>query len=162
MPYPPKAVPSRRSGLAACAVLLAALLPSLPASAANDLPPPKAGGEAMPPVEVTITAQNETPQCAPAELRLPAQSNVDLHVINQSNLQVSITAPQIFQNKNVLHHDGDVVHVASNDAYLIKANGKGEIRLRTIAAGEYTYGCTSTNRRDATFTGKLTLVDPTR
>jgi len=128
------------------------------AHAANDLPPPKT--DAMPPVEVTITAENGVPACAPAELRLPAQSNVDLHVVNQSNEQVSLTAPQIFQNKNVLHHDGDVVHVASNDAYLVKANGKGEIRLRTIAAGEYTYGCTATSKQDKPFTGKLTLIDP--
>ncbi|MEH3148097.1 MAG: hypothetical protein PGN34_22815 [Methylobacterium frigidaeris] len=133
-----------------------------PALAANDLPPPKAGGEVMPPVEVTITTKDGAASCAPAELRLPAQSNVSLQVVNQSDAQVTITAPQIFQNKNVLHHDGDVVHVASNDAYLVKANGKGEIRLRTIAPGDYTWGCTSTNARSKPFEGRLTLVDPTK
>lgn len=151
MPFPAR--------LAAAAALLAVALPG-GARAANDLPPPKT--DAMPPVEVTITAENGAPRCAPAELRLPAQTNVDLHVTNQSNLQVSLTAPQIFQNKNVLHHDGDVVHVASNDAYLVKANGKGEIRLRTIAPGEYTYGCTATSKQDQPFTGKLTLIDPAK
>jgi len=149
-------IPSVR---AAAAALLAAAL-SGGARAANDLPPPKT--DAMPPVEVTITAENGVPRCAPADLRLPAQSNVDLHVTNQSNTQVSPGPPQIFRDKNVLHHDGDVVHVASNDAYLIKANGKGEIRLRTIAPGEYTYGCTATTKQDQPFTGKLTLVDPTK
>ncbi|AWN46297.1 hypothetical protein DK419_08205 [Methylobacterium terrae] len=143
---------------AAAALLLTALTGG--ARAANDLPPPKT--DAMPPVEVTITAENGVPRCAPAELRLPAQTNVDLHVTNQSNEQISLTAPQIFQNKNVLHHDGDVVHVASNDAYLIKANGKGEIRLRTIAPGEYKYGCTAVSKQDKPFEGKLTLVDPTK
>ena len=147
---------STRAPLAAAALVLL----TGGAFAANDLPPPKT--DVMPPVEVTITAENGAPSCAPAELRLPAQSNVDLHVVNQSNEQVSLTAPQIFQNKNVLHHDGDVVHVASNDAYLVKANGKGEIRLRTIAAGEYTYGCTATSKQDKPFTGKLTLIDPAK
>ncbi|KMO42523.1 hypothetical protein VQ03_10780 [Methylobacterium tarhaniae] len=145
---------------AATAAAFLAVALSGGARAANDLPPPKT--DAMPPVEVTITAENGVLACAPAELRLPAQSNVDLHVTNQSNLQVSLTAPQIFQNKNVLHHDGDVVHVASNDAYMVKANGKGEIRLRTIAPGEYTYGCTATTKQDKPFTGKLTLVDPAK
>lgn len=149
-------IPAR---IAAAAAFLAVAL-SGGARAANDLPPPKT--DAMPPVEVTITAENGVPACAPAELRLPAQSNVDLHVVNQSNEQVSLTAPQIFQNKNVLHHDGDVVHVASNDAYLVKANGKGAIRLRTIAPGEYTYGCTATTKQDQPFTGKLTLIDPAK
>lgn len=143
---------------AAAALLLAALTGG--ARAANDLPPPKT--DAMPPVEVTITAENGVPVCAPAELRLPAQTNVDLQITNQSNEQVSLTAPQIFQNKNVLHHDGDVVHVASNDAYLVKANGKGAIRLRTIAPGEYKYGCTATTKQDKPFEGKLTLIDPTK
>ena len=133
---------------------------AVPALAANDLPPPKAGGEVMPPVEVTISTKDGAAACAPAELRLPAQSNVSLQVVNQSDAQVSITAPQIFQNKNVLHHDGDVVHVASNDAYLVKAKGKGEIRLRTIAPGSYTWGCTSVNAQSKPFEGKLTLVDP--
>ncbi|WP_018263794.1 cupredoxin domain-containing protein [Methylobacterium sp. WSM2598] len=146
-----------RGGLAG--LLLAALAGA--ALAANDLPPPKAGGDAMPPVQLTITSENGAAKCEPAELRLPANSNVALEVTNRSSARVTLTAPQIFQNKNVLHHDGDVVHVASNDAYLVKENGTGEIRLRTIGPGEYTFGCTSVTAQSKPFEGKLTLVDPT-
>ncbi|MFE1601963.1 cupredoxin domain-containing protein [Methylobacterium sp. ID0610] len=146
----------------AAAVALLAAGAAWPVLAANDLPPPKAGGDAMPPVQVTITAQNGAATCEPAELRLPANSDVALQVSNQSDERVTITAPQIFQNKNVLHHDGDVVHVASNDAYLVKARGTGEIRIRTIAPGQYTYGCTGVTAQSKPFEGKLTLVDPAR
>jgi hypothetical protein len=132
------------------------------AFAANDLPPPKAGGDVMPPVELAISGKAGSISCAPQELRLPAESNVAMSVSNQSDSQVTITAPQIFENKNVLHHQGDVVHVASNNGYLVKANGKGEIQFRTIAAGQYAYECTGVNDRSEPFKGALTLVDPTK
>lgn len=95
----------RRLRVAIAAALLIGAGTALPAVAANDLPPPTAGGDVMPPVKVTITSENGAAKCDPAELRLPANSNVALQVTNQSDARVTITAPQIFQNKNVLHHD---------------------------------------------------------
>ncbi|MGY2049824.1 hypothetical protein [Methylobacterium sp. JK268] len=152
----PNSLPRLRGGLAG---LLLAGLAAGPALAANDLPPPK-NGDTMPPVSLTITSENGAPKCDPAELRLPADSNVALQVVNQSKDEVTLTAPKIFENRYVLHHDGDVVHVANNDGYVVKQNGRGEIRLRTIAPGQYTFGCTSVTARNKPFEGKLTLVDP--
>ncbi|WP_331290369.1 MULTISPECIES: cupredoxin domain-containing protein [Methylobacterium] len=118
--------------------------------------------EAMPSVDLTMTAENGAAKCAPAELRLPADTDVSIRVQNKSTSQIVLTAPQIFENKNVLHHDGDVVHVASNEGYTVKQNGKGEIRVRTIAAGQYPYGCTSVNDKSQPFRGTLTLSPAAR
>ncbi|MGH1575276.1 cupredoxin domain-containing protein [Methylobacterium sp. P31] len=119
---------------------------------------PAGAAETMPSVELTMTVENGAAKCAPAELRLPANADVSIHVQNRSSSQIVLTAPRIFENKNVLHHDGDVVHVASNEGYTVKQNGKGEIRVRTIAAGQYPFGCTSVNDRSQPFKGTLTLA----
>lgn len=150
----------RHSRLVAAAALAA--LAGGPARAAQDLPPPQAGGDRMPPVEVTIEAENDALRCEPGELRLPADSDVALRLANRSREQVTIAAPRIFENRNVLHHDGDVVHVASNNGYLVKAGGTGEIRLRTAAPGSYPFTCTGNNSQGTPFKGTLTLVAPNR
>ena len=134
------------------AILTAALLLTGAAQAA----------ETMPSVDLTMTVENGVPTCAPAELRLPADTDVSIKVQNRSTSQFVLTAPQIFENKNVLHHDGDVVHVASNEGYTVKQNGKGEIRVRTIGAGQYPFGCTSVNDRSKPFQGTLTLTPAAR
>lgn len=74
-------------------------------------------------------------RCVPAELRLPAGSNVELTITNTTKNHVTLTAPRQFENRHVLHHDGDLVHVASNDGYLIKQNEKGMLRIRTLDEG---------------------------
>ncbi|MBP1183108.1 hypothetical protein [Methylobacterium sp. PvR107] len=81
---------------------------------------------------------------------------------NRSTTQFVLTAPQIYETKNVLYHDGDVVHVASNEGYTVKQNGKGEIRARTNAAGQYPFGCTSLNDTSKPFRGTLTLTRAAR
>jgi hypothetical protein len=60
----------------------------------------------------------------------------------------------------VLHADGDLVHVASEKGYLVKQNGKGVLRIRTMKEGQETYACTSTRNRKAPFEGKLVLTSP--
>lgn len=114
-------------------------------------------GDVLPPVALTVEEADGAIRCAPAELRLPAGSNVELTITNTTKNQVTLTAPRQFENKNVLHHDGDLVHVASNDGYLIKQNGKGVLRIRTLDEGQYPYGCTSVSKQGAPFRGTLTL-----
>ena len=135
--------------------LSAGLLAGAPA---KDLPAPQT--DIVPPVEVVISAKGSSVECAPAELRLPAQTNVHLRLINHSDHDVTITAPGIFENRNVLHHDGDVVHVASNEGYTVKSEGHGDIEFRSLAAGEHTFGCTSVQNQSAPFRGKLVFVPP--
>ncbi|WP_375464943.1 anaerobic typically selenocysteine-containing protein [uncultured Methylobacterium sp.] len=122
------------------------------------LPPP--ASDAMPPVELTITMDGGKPVCAPAELRLPADTNIALHVVSTANAPVTITAPGQFENAHVLHADGDLVHVASEKGYLMKRGGQGTLRLRTLAAGDHSFACTSTADKNAPFIGKLVLVPP--
>ena len=144
----------RRSLAMAIAVLVAG--PAF--SQSKPLAPP--ASDAMPPVELTVTLENGKPVCAPAELRLPADTNVELHIVSTANAPVTITAEGQFENAKVLHADGDLVHVMSEKGYTVKQNGKGVLRLRTMKAGETAYGCTSTRNADAPFVGKLILTAP--
>ncbi|WP_336487406.1 cupredoxin domain-containing protein [Methylobacterium nigriterrae] len=120
-------------------------------------PQPKAG-DAMPPVELTIDLEGGKPRCSPAELRLPAETNVALRVVNRADRPVTLTAPGQFENRNVLHADGDLVHVMSNEGYLVKQGGTGTLKLRTLAAGQYPYACTGVQDRVAPFKGTLILA----
>jgi hypothetical protein len=122
------------------------------------LAPP--ASDAMPPVELTISMKDGKPVCAPAEISLPADTNVALHIVSSANAPVTITAPGQFENGLVLHADGDLVHVASEKGYTVKQNGKGTLRLRTMKAGQEEYACTSTRNADAPFKGKLVLTPP--
>jgi hypothetical protein len=45
------------------------------AALAQSKPLPPASSDAMPPVELTITMDGDKPVCAPAELKLPANTN---------------------------------------------------------------------------------------
>ncbi|KQP96721.1 hypothetical protein [Methylobacterium sp. Leaf117] len=127
---------------------------------AQSKPLPPASSDVMPPVELTIRMEGDKPVCAPAELKLPANTNVELHIVSQAAEPVTITAPGQFENANVLHADGDLVHVASEKGYLVKQNGKGVLRIRTLKAGQETYACTSNRNQKAPFEGKLVLTDP--
>lgn len=138
---------------------LAVLLMAGPAFAqGKPLPPP--ASDAMPPVELTIAMKDGKPVCAPAELSLPADTNIVLHIVSSADAPVTITAPGQFENGLVLHADGDLVHVASEKGYTVKQNGKGTLRLRTMKAGRETYACTSTRNIDAPFKGTLVLSPP--
>ncbi|WCS26026.1 cupredoxin domain-containing protein [Methylobacterium sp. NMS14P] len=145
--------------LARGSATLLALLAAGPALAqGKPLPPPAT--DAMPPVELTISLKDGKPVCAPAELKLPADTNVALNIVSSADAPVTITAPGQFENGLVLHADGDLVHVASEKGYTVKQNGKGTLRLRTMKAGQEEYACTSTRNADAPFKGKLVLSPP--
>lgn len=114
----------------------------------------------MPTVELTITMNGDAPVCAPAELRLPAETNVALHIVNKTAQTITLTATGQFENGRVLHADGALVHVASEKGYTIKDNGQGTLKLRTIKAGEEEYACTSTRNQRDPFRGKLITTAP--
>lgn len=145
-----------RLGPASVGLLLLATVPGH----AQGKPLPAPASAVMPPVELTITLEGGKPVCAPAELRLPAETDIALHVVSQADTPVTITAPGQFENAHVLHADGDLVHVASEKGYLVKRNGQGVLRLRTLAAGDHSFACTGTGNRSAPFVGKLVLVPP--
>lgn len=140
---------------AALAVLL-----SVDGAQAQGKPLPPPAQDAMPPVELDVALQDGKATCSPAELNLPADTNVELHVVSTANRMVTLTMQGQFENGRVLHTDGDVVHVASEKGYTIKANGKGIIRIRTQPPGELPYACTSTGDESQPFKGKVVLSKP--
>ncbi|MBE7197715.1 MAG: anaerobic typically selenocysteine-containing protein [Parafilimonas terrae] len=142
-----------------CAAALAALLATGPAFAQGKPLPPSAS-DVTPPVELTVSLKDGKPVCDPAELRLPADTNVVLTIKSSADVPVTLTAPGQFENGLIQHADGDLVHVASEKGYTIKQNGQGTLRLRTMKAGQETYACTSTRNESAPFKGKLILVPP--
>lgn len=140
----------RSISAAACGLALV-LLPALAHAEGKPLPPPSS--EATPPIALTITLDGDKPVCDPAELLVPANTNIALDVVNKANRDVTITIPGQFANGLVLHADGDLVHVASEDGYLVKRNGKGTLKLRSKEPGQEEYACTSTNNQSAPFKG---------
>ncbi|MGU3540516.1 anaerobic typically selenocysteine-containing protein [Methylobacterium sp. A54F] len=142
------------------AALAALTIPAwtVPAGAQEPAAASRPGGAAMPTVELTVTLADGKPTCAPAELRLPADTNVELYVVSHANQPVTLTIPGQFEQGHVLHADGDLIHVMSEKGYLVKQNGKGTLRLKTMKAGQYSYACTSTQNQKAPFTGTLTLA----
>ncbi len=125
---------------------------------AKDLPPPSS--PSMPPIELTITLDNGKPVCAPAELLVPANTDIALHIVSKADRPITLTMPGQFANGLVLHADGDLVHVASEDGYLVKQNGQGTLRVRSMAAGQEEYACTSTANRAEPFKGRYVRKDP--
>ncbi|MFC6788258.1 anaerobic typically selenocysteine-containing protein [Methylobacterium komagatae] len=133
----------------------------LPAVAmAQGKPLPPASTDVMPPIALTITMEDGKPVCAPAELLVPANTNVAMNVTSQANADVTITIPDQFANGLVLHADGDLVHVASEHGYLVKRNGKGTLKLRTEGPGQVKYACTATTNRSQPFTGEYIRKAP--
>lgn len=117
--------------------------------------------DATPPVELTISMEGGKPVCAPAELQLPADTNITLHIVSSADAPITITAPGQFENGLVLHADGDLIHVASEAGYTIKQKGTGTLKLRTMKAGREAYACTSNRNANAPFKGTLVLTQPT-
>ncbi len=134
--------------------LALSLLPAMAFAQGKPLPPP--ASDATPPIELSITLQDGKPVCAPAELLVPANTNIALNVVSQANADVTLTIPGQFSNGLVEHADGDLVHVASEKGYLVKRNGKGVLKLRTEGPGQVKYACTATNNQSQPFTGTYT------
>jgi hypothetical protein len=125
---------------------------------AKDLPPPSS--DVMPPIELDISMDNGKPVCAPAELLVPANTNIALHIVSRADRPVTLTIPGQFSNGLVLHADGDLVHVASEEGYLVKQNGEGTLRLRSKGVGQDEFACTSTANKDAPFKGQYVRKAP--
>lgn len=140
------------------ATLVACLVAGPAFAQGKPLPPP--ASDVTPPVELSVSMKDGKPVCDPAELRLPAETNVVLHIKSSADAPVVVTAPGQFENGLIQHADGDLIHVESEKGYTIKQNGQGTLRLRTMKAGEETYACTSTRNQSAPFEGKLILIPP--
>lgn len=131
-----------------------------PAVAAETKPLPPPSSNVMPPIELTVTLENGKPVCAPAELLVPANTNIALHIVSKADRPVTLTIPGQFSNGLVLHSDGDLVHVESEKGYLIKQNGRGTLRLRSEGVGREEYACTSTANESAPFKGQYVRKEP--
>ncbi|MCJ2064350.1 cupredoxin domain-containing protein [Methylobacterium sp. J-088] len=116
--------------------------------------------DAMPPVELVISMKDGKPVCDPAEILLPANTNISLHIVSSADAPITITAPGQFENGLVLHADGDLIHIASEKGYTVKQKGQGTLRLRTMKPGQEEYACTSNRNANDPFKGKLTLTPP--
>ena len=137
------------------ATLIALLLAGPAFAQGKPLAPP--ASDVMPPLELTISMEDGKPVCAPAEINLPADTNVSLHIVSSADAPITITAAGQFENGLILHADGDLTHVASEKGYTVKQRGQGTLRLRTMKAGQQEYACTSNRNADAPFKGKLVL-----
>lgn len=134
------------------------LVPTIALAQGKPLPAPSS--DVTPPIELTIDLKDGKPVCAPAELLVPANTNVALSVVSHANADVTLTIPGQFSNGLVLHADGDLVHVESEKGYLVKRNGKGTLKLRTEGAGTVEYACTSTTNQKSPFTGSYVRKSP--
>lgn len=132
----------------------------VPASLAQAKPLGPPSSDSMPPIELTITLDNGKPVCAPAELLVPANTNIALHIVSHADRPVTLTIPGQFSNGLVLHSDGDLVHVASEKGYLVKQNGQGTLRLRSQEPGKSEYACTSTANEKDPFKGSYVRKPP--
>lgn len=141
------------------AVSLAALL-LVGSTYAEGKPLEAPASDAMPPVELIISMEDGKPVCDPAEILLPANTNVALHIVSSADAPITITAPGQFEHGLVLHADGDLIHDASEKGYTIKQKGQGTLRLRTMKPGQEDYACTSNRNANDPFKGKLTLTQP--
>lgn len=155
-------VPQAAHGWALAAGLALALAGGPGASAqsfnAPKQEPPQVGGETVPPVDIKFDLVDGKARCEPPELRLPARTDVEVKLSNTSDENAVIASTPLLANEHVLHHEGDVAHVASNTGYTLKARGTGRMRLRTPDAGEFEFTCAQVRDLGSPFKGKLTLV----
>jgi hypothetical protein len=141
------------AGAASLAVLLL-----ISSTYAESKPLEAPASDVMPPVELIISLKDGKPVCDPAEILLPANTNVALHIVSSADAPITITAPGQFENGLVLHSDGDLIHDASEKGYTVKQKGQGTLRLRTMKPGQEEYTCTSNRNASDPFRGKLTLT----
>lgn len=142
-------------GIALLAAQAAPPVATRAAAEGKPLPPPAT--DAMPPVELSVGLENGKATCSPAELLIPADTDVELRVVSHADRPVTLTMQGQFEKGRVLHTEGDVVHVASEKGYLIKQNGTGVIRVRSLPPGEAPFACTSTADQGEPFRGKVVL-----
>lgn len=136
----------------------AALSVYLTTAQGKPLPPPAT--DVMPPVELRVGLTDGKATCSPAELPLPADTDIELRVVSTADRPVTITMEGQFEKGRVLHSEGDVTHVASEKGYTIKPNGEGTIRVRSLPPGEVPFACTSTANSSEPFRGRVVLGRP--
>lgn len=154
-------IPTRNPALAAklslsSGVLGAGLL--LGPAIAQDISPAQVGGRVAAPVEIVAVIEGDRTRCEPAEARLPAEGEIDLRIINRSNLQVTVGSAQLLADQNLVRHEGDAVHVAGNTGYSVKADGLARIVVRTPGPGRYEFTCASARHQGEPFRGVIELV----
>jgi len=82
------------------------------------------GDKVLASVEIVAEVKGSATTCSPGEVRIPGKDEVDLRLVNNSDQQVTITAPQIFTNEYLVRFEGDPeVHVLRP----VMAAGGGEI-----------------------------------
>lgn len=127
--------------------------------AAAQVPPPEQRGDkVLPPIEILAELVGGTVRCSPPEVRLPAQDEIDLRLVNRSDQTVTVAGPELFSDRNLVRSEGDVVHAASDQAYVVKPNGTARVIVRTPPAGQYRYTCAGNRSQGTPSGGTLTIV----
>ena len=141
---------------------VAALVLSLAFAAGSALaqspPPAQVGDKVLPPVEILAEDVGGSIRCSPPEVRLPAQDEIDLRLVNRSAQQVTMSGPELFSDRNLVRSEGDIVHAASDQGYVVKQNGTGRLIVRTPPPGQYRYGCAGSRSQGTPSGGTLTVV----
>ena len=120
--------------------------------------PAQLGDKVLPPVEILAETVGDSVRCSPAEIRLPAQDEIDLRLVNRTDQQITVGGPELFSDRNLLRTEGDIVHAASDLGYVVKPNATGRVVLRTPAPGQYRYSCAGTRSQGAPAGGVLEVV----
>ena len=128
-------------------------------TAASQVPAPaQLGDKVLPPIEILAETVGDTVRCSPAEIRLPAQDEIDLRLVNRTDQQITVGGPELFSDRNLVRTEGDIVHAASDLGYVVKPNATGRVVLRTPAPGQYRYSCAGTRNQGAPTGGVLEVV----
>jgi hypothetical protein len=154
---------SKRSPLllrwSAVGTLFALTLAGAVLPAAAQVPAPaQRGDKVLPPIEILAELVGDSVRCSPAEVRLPAQDEIDLRLVNRSDQPLTFAGQEIFSDRHLVRLEGDVVHAASDQGYVVKPNATGRIILRTPPAGQYRYTCASSRTQGNPTGGTLTVV----
>ncbi len=120
--------------------------------------PAQRGEDVLPPIEILAELVGGSVRCSPAEARLPARDEIDLRLVNRSDQQVTFGGQELFSDRNLVRSEGDVVHAASDQGYVIKPTGTGRIIARTPPAGQYRYTCAGNRSQGTPSGGVLEIV----
>ena len=143
--------------------LLAAALVALAvasASAQNPADPTTPDGMEMPPIELVMGMDGETPVCAPTDFRLPVDNPVALMLRNEASGTLDFTAPDLFEASVIAGRRGGQAWVTEGGALLarVPAGGTVEIDFVIGAPGSYTYGCLVPGQPAKRFEGLIEAI----
>jgi hypothetical protein len=93
----------------------------LPIVAVAQVPAPaERGDKVLPPIEILAELVGDSVRCSPAEVRLPAQDEIDLRLVNRSDQPLTFAGQEIFSDRYLVRLEGDVVHAASDQGYVVE------------------------------------------